>query len=259
MIQHFLLTLVAAVPPTAADGAVKDMSEMSLFDYIRDGGLISYVLIALSIGGLALIVRNLVYLRKDVLAPRQVVEPLERLLAGGALEEARALCRTAPRGTFIANVMGEALERCESSTFGTLELRAAVQEAAQSEGDRVHRMNDGLAIIAAIGPMLGLLGTVIGMIGAFRAIGGLQGAARSNELATFMSMALVNTAEGLIVAIPCTIAYALFRRRIDQLLQELGRDLDRLIALAGGLGPRTAAGRGAESAPAAAAAARGVR
>lgn len=247
MFHQFLLTLAAAAPPTTADGAVDELGSMSLFDYIRDGGLISYLLIALSIVGLALIIRNLIGIRRDVLAPRQVIEPLERMLAVGALDEARMLCRSAPKGTFVADVIGEALERCESSAFGTLELRSATQEAAQAQGDRVHRMNDGLAIIAAIGPMLGLLGTVIGMIGAFRAIGGLQGASRSNELATFMSMALVNTAQGLIVAIPCTVAYALFRRRIDQLLQEMGRELDRLIALAGAAGARPPAARAGDA------------
>ena len=115
-----------------------------------------------------------------------------------------------------------------------MEFRAAVEEAAQGEADELHRMNDMIGIIAAVGPMLGLLGTTMGMIGAFRTIGALEGAARSNQLATFMSMALVNTAEGLVIAIPCTIAFSLFRRHVDALVQRIGRDLERLIASATG-------------------------
>jgi len=73
--------------------------------------------------------------------------------------------------------------------------------------------------------MLGLLGTVIGMIGAFNAIGSLQGAARSTELAKFMSLALVNTAQGLVVAVPCTVAFALFRQRIDRMVTDVAADV----------------------------------
>jgi biopolymer transport protein ExbB len=127
------------------------------------------------------------------------------------------------------NVFGQALERCATSPFGALELRAAIEDAAQPEVDRLHRLNDGLGIIAAIGPMLGLLGTVFGMIGAFHTIGGLEGAARSSELAKYMSLALVNTAEGLIVAIPCTVLFAVFRRRINALVAEAGEIIERLV------------------------------
>jgi biopolymer transport protein ExbB len=62
------------------------------------------------------------------------------------------------------------------------------------------------------------------MIGAFNAIGSLQGAARSTELARFMSLALVNTAQGLVVAVPCTVAFALFRQRIDRLVTDVAAD-----------------------------------
>ena len=85
--------------------------------------------------------------------------------------------------------------------------------------------------IAAVGPMLGLLGTVFGMIGAFQTIGTLEGAARSNKLAEFMSLALINTAEGLMVAIPCTVAFAVFRRRIDRLGADAGVIAEELAGL----------------------------
>jgi biopolymer transport protein ExbB len=103
---------------------------------------------------------------------------------------------------------------------------------------RLHRLNNGLGVLAAVGPMLGLLGTVIGMIGAFNAIGSLQGAARSTELARFMSLALVNTAQGLVVAVPATVAFALFRQRIDRLVTDVAvSDLEPLADdLAAGIG-----------------------
>src|SRR4051812_5974885 len=79
-----------------------------------------------------------------------------------------------------------------------------------------------------MGPMLGLLGTVLGMIGAFATIGSLEGAARSKELAGFMALALVNTAEGLAVAIPCTAAFSILRRRLDRLIGDAGEVIENL-------------------------------
>jgi biopolymer transport protein ExbB len=122
--------------------------------------------------------------------------------------------------------------------MGALEARASIEDAAQVETMRLHRLNNGLGVLAAVGPMLGLLGTVIGMIGAFNAIGSLQGAARSTELARFMSLALVNTAQGLVVAVPATVAFALFRQRIDRLVTDVAvSDLEPLADdLAAGIG-----------------------
>jgi biopolymer transport protein ExbB len=115
---------------------------------------------------------------------------------------------------------------------------------------KLQRLNNGLGVLAAVGPMLGLLGTVIGMIGAFNAIGSLQGSARSTELARFMSLALVNTAQGLVVAVPCTVAFALFRQRIDRLAGDVaGEVLERLAEdLAAGLARRAAGARAAQPA-----------
>lgn len=206
--------------------------EMTLWTYIQDGGLLSYVLITLSIVALGLVIRNLIMLRINRLAPRGIVSRLEELMAQRNLGAALTFCREPDNACFITAVMESAITRAARSEFGMMEFRTSVEEAAQGEADELHRMNDLIGVIAAIGPMLGLLGTTIGMIGAFRTIGALEGAARSNELATFMSMALVNTAEGLVVAIPCTVAFSLFRRHVDSMLKRMGADLERLISAA---------------------------
>lgn len=229
---------IGAAGPAPAAGASQSGASAStpstaatILSYVRDGGILSYVLIGLSIFALALIIRNMFILRRSQFAPRRIVQTLEGMLGAGRLADAERFLWAPENRCFLTVVMAEAFTRARASSEGLAGYRTAVEEAAREEADEVHRVNDGIGIIAAVGPMLGLLGTVIGMIGAFRTIGTLQGAARSNELAVFMSMALVNTAEGLIVAIPCTIAFALFRRRIDRLLQKVGRDLERLAAM----------------------------
>jgi len=232
--------MTSAAPPQ--ESSVSTASTILM--YVRDGGVLSYLLIGLSVVALALIIRNVFVLRRSQFAPPRVVSAVEGMLAAGRVVEVERFLRTPENRCFLATVVVEALARCRAKPAGLTEFRAAAEEVAREEADEVHRMNDGIGIIAAVGPMLGLLGTVIGMIGAFRTIGTLQGAARSNELAVYMSMALVNTAEGLIVAIPCTIAFALFRRRIDRLVQRVGRDLERFSALiAGGTPPSAAASR----------------
>lgn len=230
----------------AAEAAARPRT---LWTYVQEGGAISYIMILLSVVALGLVIRNLIMLRLSRLAPRGIVSRLEELLAARNLGGAIAFCREPENACFITNVMDQAITRAARSDFGMMEFRAGVEEAAQGEADELHRMNDMIGVIAAVGPMLGLLGTTVGMIGAFRTIGALEGAARSNELATFMSMALVNTAEGLIVAIPCTIAFSLFRRHVDAMLKRITNDLERLIAAASSSDRPTAPRPAAPSAP----------
>jgi biopolymer transport protein ExbB len=200
----------------------------SLLSYVHDGGFLAYVLVGISFVALALIVRNMLVLRESRLAPAEDFAKLDKLLRSNDIEGAIALCANPEHNSFLTRVFGTALLRCSRSPFGFLELRSALEESGQRESDRLHRANEGIGIIAAIGPMLGLLGTVIGIIGAFRAIGILEGASRSNQLAVFMSIALVNTALGLIVAIPCTVAFSLFRRRVDALVGDIAEKIEML-------------------------------
>jgi biopolymer transport protein ExbB len=219
--------IITLAQDTAAPGP-KTVASRSILEYIQDGGLLSYVLVTISFVALALIIRNMLMLRQSKLAPPEDFQRLDQLLRENDIEGALALCRSPDHDSFLTRVFGAALLRCSRSPFGFLELRTALEESGQRENDRLHRANDGIGIIAAIGPMLGLLGTVLGMIGAFMTIGTLEGPARSQKLAEFMSLALVNTAEGLFVAIPCTVAFSLFRRRIDHLVSEIA---DRIEAL----------------------------
>lgn len=227
-----VVMLQNAAPGGAPGGApaAPAVESTTLLDYIVDGGFVSFLLIGCSIAAVSLVIRNILVLRRAQVVRPDVVRQLESLLVSGNVREAERFCAAAENNCFVTRVFGQALVRCSRSPFGLMEIRAGAEEAGSAEVEGLHRLNDGVGIIAAVSPMLGLLGTVIGMIGAFRTIGTLQGASRSTELASFMSMALVNTAEGLTVAIPCTVAFALFRRRIDRVLQLVGRDLERLGA-----------------------------
>ncbi|MBY0114011.1 MAG: MotA/TolQ/ExbB proton channel family protein [Phycisphaerales bacterium] len=225
--------LLAATPPASV--------QRSLLDYLQAGGPIGYLLIGLSFLAVGLLVAHFLKVRPQALAPVDVVAELEAYLAKGDTAGAIAYCKQEDHRCFITNTFGAALTRCSRSTFGLLELRTALEEAGAKELDRLIRTTDGIAIIAAIGPMMGLLGTTIGMIGAFASIGTLEGAARSNELSNFMSLALVTTAQGLIVAIPCTVLYTILRRRVERLAMDVGETVEELAAVLSGGGARAGA------------------
>lgn len=206
-------------------------SRKSLFEYIHAGGFIGYTLVLLSILAVALLIAHLLKVRLSVMAPTPVVAGLEERLRAADTAGAIEFCRMEDNRCFLANTFASGLTRCARSSFGLLELRAALEDAGSKEVEKLIRTTDGIAIIAAIGPMMGLLGTTIGMIGAFATIGQLEGAARSNELSGYMSLALVTTAQGLLVAIPCTVLYTILRRRVERLATDVGEVVEDLAAI----------------------------
>ena len=228
-----VMTLVLGADPVAGDdaAAAAAVPTRTLIDYIHDGGILSYILVCVSIVALALILRNIIELRQSRLAPRDTFNELVRYARAGDTKGAMEFAERPENDSILATVVAGGLERASTSSLGLFEFREGMEEAGRHAIDKLHRMNDGVGIISAVGPMLGLLGTVIGMIGAFSTISALQGAARSSELARFMSMALVCTAEGLVVAIPCTIAFALFRRRIDRIGTDIAQDAEQIARL----------------------------
>lgn len=228
-----LILVLAAETPSS--------THRSLWEYLQAGGPIGYLLILLSFLAVGLVIAHFLRVRPQAMAPVDVVAELEGFLARGDTAGAIEYCRRDENRCFVTNTFAAALTRCARSTFGLLELRSALEEAGAKELDRLVRTTDGIAIIAAIGPMMGLLGTTIGMIGAFASIGTLEGAARSNELSNFMSLALVTTAQGLIVAIPCTVLYTILRRRVERLALDVGDTVEELAAVLTGGAKQTKA------------------
>ncbi|MBS0191611.1 MAG: MotA/TolQ/ExbB proton channel family protein [Phycisphaerales bacterium] len=226
-----MIRLFETLPVVIGDTAPATAAHRSLLEYLQAGGLIGYLLLLLSVVAVALVIAHLLKVRISVMAPVHVIAGLEERLEKGDTAAAIDFCRLPANRCFLANTIAGALVRCGRSSFGLLELRTALEESGSKEVERLVRTTDGIAIIAAIGPMLGLLGTTIGMIGAFATIGQLEGAARSNELSNFMSLALVTTAEGLLVAIPCTVLYTILRRRVEKLAIDVGDIVESLASL----------------------------
>jgi biopolymer transport protein ExbB len=205
----------------AADAAAAPETQRSLWQYIQEGGILAYILIAVSVLALGLIIMLAIETQLARMAPQEAILAIGRCFRDGNTNEAVRYCQAAENNCFLTRIFGGALLRCGRSQFGTLEMRTALEESGRREVERMYRQTDFVGMIAQVGPMLGLLGTVFGMIGAFSSISGQQGAARSAALAGYMSLALVNTALGLGVAIPCTIAYGILRRRVDAMSERV--------------------------------------
>ena len=219
-----LLTAAVILPAGvlwAADPAAAALAEeMTLGEIVRTGGWIMYVLGAMSIVGLALVIYFMLTLRQGLIVPKSFAAELRRALADGNTEAARAVCRheTSPLGA-VAQAALDYTERAKETDPGM------IKEIIEGEGSRqaamIQNQTTYLLDIGVIAPMIGLLGTVLGMLTAFNAVALDIARARPIVLAAGVSQALVTTAAGLLVGIPAMIFYAYFRGRAGKLIGRL--------------------------------------
>ncbi len=217
-----VITALGSLSAAAQDGGALPPGPpaYTLTEIVRLGGPLMYVLGGLSVIGLALVIYLAVTLRAAAVVPRALREDLADALDAGRVEEARALCRR-DRSAFAA-VAGAAVgfwERAKTPDTGLL------KELVEGEGGRQAAQIQGqvqyLLDVAVIAPMVGLLGTVLGMLQAFNAVALDIAKARPMVLADGVSKALITTAAGLMVGIPAMVAYAFFRGRGAQLISHL--------------------------------------
>lgn len=226
-----MLAGTAARAQEAADaGAAAAPDVMTLQQIIETGGWLMYVLGAMSVVGLALILYFLIALRREQIIPRALVENVRGLLREGRLVEAQTACRN--DGSAMAGILGAALDytiRSQKPDPGLL------REIVEGEGGRqatvIQNQTQYLLDIGVIAPMIGLLGTVMGMLTAFNTVALDLAKAKPMLLAGGVSQALVTTVAGLIVAIPAMIAYAYFRGRVSRLISDMEKNAADMITL----------------------------
>ncbi len=222
----FVHALMAQADPAGAP----EEGGMSALEFLSAGGLIGYIIMTLSVVAFALVILHLVQIRRSALAPEELVMRLDEMLSKGRVAEAAQLCDDPEERSFLASVVGAGLSRYRRSPFGALELKQALEEAGQDRVARLYRSTDALALVANIAPMLGLLGTVVGINGAFAAMNTAEGFARPDQLAGDISLALVTTIMGLSLAIPTQAIVTFLRNRIDGLASDIGQTIDALAA-----------------------------
>lgn len=196
---------------TAQDDAAKGPVEtnVTLGKIFKDGGAIGWLIVGLSVVGLALIISNFVEMRRDKLAPPDVIEEIEALFEAGEYQEAIELCEAEP--CYFTNVVASGLPKLNAS-FSAMEK--SLEEMSEEEAIKCHQKLSWLSLIANVSPMCGLLGTVMGMIQSFNVIAATKGQADPSQLSAGISAALITTMFGLIVAIPMTASFVWLRNRV---------------------------------------------
>ena len=209
-----------AVAKAAQDPAPNaNSAPEGFFDIVFSGGLTGFLivllLLSLSICAAALVIEHIMSIRASVLMPVGLAEQVQAQLLENNVPNAIALCQQRP--SFLAFVLQAGIAEVDG---GWTTVEKAMEDAAAEQSARLFRKIEYLSVIANIAPMLGLLGTVIGMIFAFQEVATSQGQARVADLAHGIYQALVTTVGGLLVAIPALAAFAIFRNRVDQLVAE---------------------------------------
>jgi len=203
---------------TSAGSAPTEAAETA-WEIIFSGGIpgvvIIITLVGISIVALSLVVEHLLTIRRSVLMPEELAQKVYQHLSQSDVPAADKLCRTKPSA--LAAVLRSGLAE---TSGGWAAVEKSMEEALAEQAARLLRKIDYLSVIGNIAPMIGLLGTVIGMIFAFQEVANTQGAARAAELASGIYQALVTTVGGLIIAIPSLAAFAVFRNRVDGLIAE---------------------------------------
>jgi biopolymer transport protein ExbB len=188
------------------------------------GGTIGFIIWALSIVTVALAINSFLKLRKVNILPEVIQQQIEELFEAKQYREAIDMTEQQP--DFLSYMVHSALSE---APHGYPAMERAMEEAAEERTTQMLRRIEWLNLIGNIGPMLGLLGTVWGMIGAFFTI--VQtGAPEPAKLAGDIGVALVTTLLGLAVSIPALSVYAILRSRIDALTSEAIMTSQELIS-----------------------------
>ncbi len=200
-------------------GSTAELPPEGFFDIVFSGGWVGVsimlLLFALSITAVYLVIDHLLTIRRHEIMPEGLSEEVRQLLSAGQLVEADQACRARP--SFLSFVLLNGLAEVEG---GWSEVVKALEDATAEQSARLFRKIEYLSVIGNIAPMVGLLGTVTGMIMAFQQVAVTQGSAGAGDLAEGIYQALVTTVGGLLVAIPSLGAFAIFRNRVDQFVAE---------------------------------------
>ncbi|MFO0985192.1 MAG: MotA/TolQ/ExbB proton channel family protein [Planctomycetota bacterium] len=207
-----IVATLSVVAMAAEEGHGKGKSVLELF---RATGLVGILLLLLSIGGVAVTIENILSLRFDKLCPPDLEDDLQALIDQKEFAEAQELCDT--DNTYVAKVVGAGLKMREA---GYEEMVRGLEQSAAAETFKLNAKLALLSLLGNIGPLLGLLGTVTGMITSFQKIEQLK-APTPGDLAVGVYESLVNTTMGLFVAITFLTIYFLMKNKVTKMTLDI--------------------------------------
>lgn len=211
------LGLLAQVQEQAA--MTSAASVQSVWDFMVKGGLLMIPIGICSLVALAVIVERAISLRRRNIIPPDFMDGLKTAFGNNGRNRSAALEHCERSATPIARIVTAAIRRLNEPRE---QLEKHIEQAGQREVSKLRKYLRSLAVIVSVAPMLGLLGTVFGMIEAFQTVAAsAEALGRTESLAKGIYEALVTTATGLMVAIPALIGYHWISAKIDRLVAEM--------------------------------------
>jgi biopolymer transport protein ExbB len=222
---------VVELPAADAAAAAQDaIPTKNLLEVFHEGGVLMYPIALCSFVLLVFVFERAIVLRRGRVIPRPFVKRFLQQLGDGELDrdQARELCEK--NRSPVSQVFAAALKKWGRPS---VEVEQAILDAGERVTNNLRRYLRMLNGISTVSPLLGLLGTVFGMIESFNTIAASDAMGRAELLAGGISQALLTTAAGLTVAIPALLAYLFFVGRVDSLIMEidaLGQELVDIIS-----------------------------
>jgi len=193
-----------------------------VLEIIKSGGWLMLPILLCSVATVAIIIERFWTLRPNRIAPKHLLSEVWGWIRNNELDGDKM------RGLRTSTALGQILAAgLANSKYGRDIMKESIQEVASHVVHDLERYLNTLGTIAVITPLLGLLGTVIGMIEVFTAM--IESAGNAKVLAGGISQALITTAAGMTVAIPALIFHRLFTRRIDDLVVEMEQEAVKLV------------------------------
>lgn len=223
----------AAGAPADAGAPVQKSQLKFFFDAL--GMKYTIAFLALSFTFVALIVMNVLTLRRSAIVPLPLVEAFEAHLNEKRYQEAYDLAKN--DDSFLGHVLSAGLGKLSAGYPQAIE---AMQEVGEEETMKLEHRLGYIALIGTISPMVGLLGTVDGMVQSFQVIATSSSQPKPSQLAEGISMALITTLVGLWLAIPAIAMFGIMRNRMARLTLEVGILSEGLMSRFQGVGPKKA-------------------
>ncbi|CAN5390331.1 hypothetical protein BH09PLA1_BH09PLA1_12690 [soil metagenome] len=210
---HNLFAQATPPAPVGANGETASQGEGAGIVRLILGNLdfVFFTIAALSIAGLTLIIQGFLKNRQSVFLPENTINLIREMIAQKRFKELIDFTETDP--TFISQSLNPALKRAPNFSHMKEAMETAIGEQTAEQFRKIEYLN----IIGNLGPLLGLLGTVLGMIKAFQAVAATHGQADVGALSAGISTALTHTFLGLMLAVPCLAAFGVLRTIVDRL------------------------------------------
>jgi biopolymer transport protein ExbB/TolQ len=196
----------------------------SIITFFRDGGSWMYAILAAMVTSMAIVIERFVYINfKNRIDTTAFVNKILELIHKGSIASALELCS-------ISRAALPRITRAGLEEYGKTpaDIQHAMELAAMSEIPKLEKRTQYLSLLANIATLLGLLGTIFGLIDSFKAVTAADASQKATLLATGIAVAMNTTAFGLVVAIPTLVFYSMLNERTNAIIDEINENVARV-------------------------------